>query len=93
MNRTALPQSGNIEIAEIPLGRGNTLRIMIASHNGKYGLDVRVWFADDDGRLLPTKRGIRMPINRIKALKRAIRAAQEQARKHGILVGTAGDKH
>jgi hypothetical protein len=65
--------------------RGEAVRVQLKEFNGHPLVDVRKFFTDDDGCLVPTKKGLAIAIARLPDLARAIAKAVHKARELGLL--------
>jgi hypothetical protein len=84
----ATPNKGEAQdrvIATIPRPRGEELRVMITNYKGKNFVAVRLWFADDDGEMRPSSKGVNLPIATAPALADGLAQAVKIARADGLL--------
>lgn len=65
----------------------NSVRVTLCTYEGHNIVDVRLHFVADDGRMLPTRRGLALPILRLPELEAAIVKATATARELGLLPG------
>ncbi len=56
--------------------RGEVIRVEVTEYKGNHYLNLRVWYADKDGQLKPTQKGIAIPPDLYYDLKAAILDAQ-----------------
>ena len=67
-------------LAVIPKGDKNDVRVHLAEYRGQHVLDIRAWFiSSKDGKPVPTKKGISLPIEKTGELFDALLAAGERA--------------
>jgi hypothetical protein len=70
--------------------KGDAVFVQIKEFEGHVLIDVRKHFKDDDGRLLPTKKGLSLAIARISDLAKAINQAERKARELGLIATPEG---
>jgi hypothetical protein len=70
--------------------KGDAVFVQLREFEGHVLVDVRKHFKDDDGRLLPTKKGLALAIARLPDLVKAIGQAEQKARELGLLKGAEG---
>lgn len=66
------------EIAIIPTGEKNAVKVTLVARDEKYFIDVRHIFKDDFGAWIHTKKGIHVPPDIAKAVSLAIGDALKQ---------------
>jgi len=66
------------EIATIPTGEKNAIKVTLAAHDEKYFIDVRHIFKDDFGKWIFTKKGVHMSPDVAKGVTLAIEEALKQ---------------
>ena len=65
--------------------KGETLRVTLSEYEGRPICDLRRYYTSADGKLLPTRKGIALSINRLPDLEAAITKAVSRARDLGLL--------
>jgi len=77
-------------IATIPKNKTENVVVSLSEFNGHHLLDVRVFAAFVQGdEPKPTKKGISIAIGRLPALIDALRDAEAEARRRGLLTTTS----
>ncbi len=80
-------------IATIPKNKTQNLVVSLSEFNGHHLLDVRVFAAFVQGdEPKPTKKGISIAIGRLLALIEALRDAEAEARRRGLLTAMSGQR-
>jgi Transcriptional Coactivator p15 (PC4) len=69
--------------------KGDAVFIQIKEFEGHVLIDLRKHFKDDDGRLLPTKKGIALAIARLPDLAKAINQAVNKSIELGLISKSA----
>ncbi len=62
----------------IPRNEREQVRISLEKYRGRYGIDIRIFFIGESGDWLPTKKGVRVPVEFKADLLDAIKAVTEQ---------------
>lgn len=65
-------------IKDIQKDNGDTIRVELSEYEGHKFLQIRIWFTNDDGELKPTKKGVSIPLNKIKDISEALSVAAEK---------------
>lgn len=67
--------------------RGDEVRISLAPYKGVDRIDIRTWceISKTSGVLSPTKQGVSLPIVDLPELIQALQAAEQEARRCGML--------
>ena len=60
------------EIAIIPTGEKNAIKVTVVAHDEKYFIDIRHVFKDDFGKWIHTKKGLHVTPDIAKAINLAI---------------------
>lgn len=56
-----------------PRGQGEEVQVAITKYKGKYYIDLRQWFQDEETKtLIPTKKGVFIPLECATELKKAV---------------------
>ncbi|MGO9046306.1 MAG: transcriptional coactivator p15/PC4 family protein [Xanthobacteraceae bacterium] len=78
--------------AELPITVGEwvhseseTLRLTIEEYQGRRRADLRIWYTDPKGKLHPTRRGVAIPLRRIKSVTKGLRGARAQCLALGLI--------
>jgi len=66
------------EIATIPTGEKNAIRVQLVTRDEQYFIDVRHIFKDDFGKWIFTKKGVHMPPDIANGVLLAIEEALKQ---------------
>jgi membrane carboxypeptidase/penicillin-binding protein PbpC len=72
-------------IATIPKNSRECLRVGLGSFKGHELFSVRVWITTDDGKALPTQKGITCAVALLPPVIEALQATLNHARKTGVL--------
>jgi hypothetical protein len=87
MNKSPMPAEP-IVVAEFWANRnGEAVRVQLKEFSGRPLLDVRKFFTDPNGKLVPTKKGLAIAIARLPDLARAIGKAVHKAQELGLIPG------
>jgi hypothetical protein len=87
------PPSNDRVFATIPTGRrGEELRIALSSYKRRTFLAVRVWYADDNGVMQPSSKGINFKVDMLPGIAEGIRLALEAARRDGLVPSTGNEE-
>jgi hypothetical protein len=65
--------------------------VTLCTYEGHNIVDVRLYFVADDGRMLPTRRGLALSVLRLPELADAIGKAVVKARELGLIDGDGGE--
>ena len=77
---------GRRTIATFPKSSAEEVRVSLSKFKGFDLVDARVWAdPDDDGDRRPTRKGLCLRVERLPELLEALRKAEEEARKAGLL--------
>ena len=60
-------------IATIPKSDIEEVRILLGEYTGKQRIDIRTWFKNQAGVLMPTKKGVSIPVEKWPELKKALK--------------------
>jgi hypothetical protein len=71
--------------------KGDAVYVQIKEFEGHVLIDVRKHFKDDDGRLVPTKKGLALAITRLPDLAKAINQAVHKSIELGLIKAEGGD--
>lgn len=63
------------EIAVIPTGEKNAIKVTLVAHDEKYFVDIRHIFKDDSGKWIHTKKGIHVPVDIALKVEEALKEA------------------
>lgn len=74
-------------IADISKNWRETVRVELDEYNDIQLVSARVWFADEDGELKPTRKGLSVAVKHLPALAAAFADAEREARAAGLLAG------
>jgi hypothetical protein len=70
--------------------KGDAVFVQIKEFEGHVLIDLRKHFKDDDGRLLPTKKGLSLTVSRLPDLAKAIKQAERKAHELGLIKSAEG---
>jgi hypothetical protein len=70
---------------------GGAGRVEITEFNGRWYVNLRRWYINDDGELKPTPTGINVAIEHLPALNSLVRMAHKQAKRDGLLPKIKGE--
>ena len=70
-------KSNGTVLLEWKRSRGEAARLVLQKFNGKYLLQLRVFYLDEEGELKPTRHGLTIPDEQLKLLRKALRKAEE----------------
>ena len=59
-------------VQEIVISPRSAVRVRRTEYCGRQGLDLRLWFVDDEGEWRPTRRGVRVDVGQGRELVAAI---------------------
>lgn len=82
--RASTAQAGDRIFAEIPVRRGEQLRIALSEFKGNTFIAVRTWYLDSNDELKPGK-GVNVKVEHLPAIADAIGQALEAARADGLV--------
>jgi hypothetical protein len=81
-NTGAADQAQVVHIADLPKNRNEVLRIAFAPFKGEQYLNIRTWYRDSNGELMPTRKGFVVHVEKLdefsEALDKAFAVAKEQ---------------
>jgi hypothetical protein len=84
----AAPAQGNrTVVASWPRNGRETIQVALDRYQGRAVIDLRTWFAAEDGSLRPTRTGITLAVHHLPQLAVALRAALTAARERGLIDG------
>lgn len=72
-------------VAEWPRNSRETLRVRLDRYQGTATIDMRGWYADTLGNLLPGRGGLTLSVRHLPALAKAMVKALETAERAGLL--------
>ena len=78
---TSLP----VTVAEWRRNSRETIRVQLDEYQGCATIDVRSWYAADDGELRPGRSGITLSVRHLPKLADAVGQALAAAREHRLL--------
>lgn len=87
--RTAAPaqpaaNNGDQVFADIPIRRGEQLRIALSQFKGNTFVAIRIWYVDDEG-LKPGNKGVNIKVDHLPDIAAGITRALEAARAEGLI--------
>jgi len=76
-------------LAEIPKNKSEIPRVGLSEFKGHNLAYARVFYEGEDGKLLPTKKGVTFKLWMLPALFEALQRTEDEARKAGLLTDKA----
>jgi hypothetical protein len=83
--QVASQQTGNRIFTVIPIRRGEDLYLAFSNYKGKTYVAIRIWYADENGVMKPSNKGVNIKVEHLPALAEGIAKALEAARADGLL--------
>ncbi len=65
--------------------KGERVRVLLDRLGGRDVINIRIWFRDRDGTLIPTKKGITLVVGQLPKLAGAVIKACVEASKRGLI--------
>ena len=88
---TASPAQGNrVVVASWRRNAREMIQVVLDRYQGHEVIDLRTWFADEDGSLRPTRTGITLAVRHLPQLAAALTAALTVANERGLLTDRDG---
>jgi len=76
--------NGGQVFAEIPIRRGEQLRVALSTFKGNTFVAIRIWYVDDEG-LKPGNKGVNVRVDHLPDIAAGITRALEAARADGLV--------
>jgi hypothetical protein len=76
-----MAEQEEVLVAEFNKGKnGDKVRAKLRAFKGKTYADIRLHYTAEDGKVLPTKKGIALPVSLLPELVKAVQALSEAAK-------------
>lgn len=74
-------------VAVVPKNSREELRIVLDQYQGVDIVNLRIWYASQDGEYRPSKAGFAMRVAKLPEVRQALQQAEDEARARGLLDG------
>lgn len=71
-------------LASFPRNSEETMQISVSTFKGRTYVDIRLYFADAEGQLKPTKKGVTVTPELWDRFREALRVAEEELQKRNL---------
>lgn len=73
-----------ILIAKIEKNNTDEIRVMLRKWKDRWQVDVRIYFPDKRGQMMPSKAGVSLHVDKVHELADAVNTALDRAREQGM---------